>query len=58
VKGLDCRGRLLRCQGVATPQVGQYLLAEMMPLFKARPQQCWDAMTRRLIRKTDGAAKG
>jgi lauroyl/myristoyl acyltransferase len=40
------------------PQVGQHLLAEMMPLFKARPHQCWDAMTRRLIRKTDGAAKG
>lgn len=40
------------------PQVGQHLLAEMMPLFKARPQQCWDAMTRRLIRKTDGPAKG
>lgn len=40
------------------PQVGRHLLAEMMPLFKTRPQQCWDAMTRRLIRKTDGPAKG
>lgn len=33
------------------PQVGRHLLQEMMPLFKARPNQCWDAMTGRLIRK-------
>ena len=31
---------------------GMHLLGEMLPLFQARPDQCWDAMTRRLIRKT------
>jgi len=30
---------------------GKHLLGEMLPLFQARPDQCLDAMTRRLIRK-------
>ncbi|HAO79032.1 MAG TPA: hypothetical protein DCQ92_08670 [Verrucomicrobia subdivision 3 bacterium] len=30
---------------------GKHLLGEMLPLFQARPDQCWDAMTRHLIRK-------
>ena len=40
------------------PQVGKHLLDEMRPVFKAHPHQCWDAMTRRLVRKADGVAKG
>jgi lauroyl/myristoyl acyltransferase len=36
---------------------GKHLLDEMLPLFKARPDQCRDAMTRRLIRKTGDARK-
>jgi len=39
------------------PQIGQHLLKEMMPLFKAHPHQCWDAMTRRLVRNTDSEEK-
>jgi hypothetical protein len=36
---------------------GKHLLGEMLPHFQARPDQCCDAMTRRLIRKTDDARK-
>jgi len=36
---------------------GKHLLGEMLPLFQARPDQCRDAMTRRLIRKTGDARK-
>jgi hypothetical protein len=36
---------------------GKHLLGEMLPLFQARPDQCCDAMTRCLIRKTDDARK-
>ena len=36
---------------------GKHLLGEMLPLFQARPDQCWDAMTRRLMRKTGDARK-
>jgi lauroyl/myristoyl acyltransferase len=33
------------------PRAGKHLLDEMLPLFKARPDQCGDGMTRRLMRK-------
>jgi lauroyl/myristoyl acyltransferase len=49
--------RELLADEASWPQVGQHLLEEMMPVFKAHPHQCWDAMTRRLVRKTDDAAK-
>ena len=39
------------------PQVGKHLLAEMMPVFNAHPDLCWDAMTSRLIRKIGDVAK-
>ena len=36
---------------------GKHLLGEMFPVFQARPDQCLDAMTRRLVRKTGDAGK-
>ena len=33
------------------PQVGKHLLGEMMPVFHAHPDLCWEAMTGRLIPK-------
>jgi Bacterial lipid A biosynthesis acyltransferase len=36
---------------------GKHLLGEMLPHFQAHPDQCCDAMTRRLIRKTGDARK-
>ena len=38
-------------------RAGKHLLGEMLPLFQTRPDQCWDAMTRRLIRKTGDTRK-
>jgi hypothetical protein len=32
---------------------GKHLLGELLPLFKARPDQCGDGVTRRLMRKAD-----
>ena len=40
------------------PHAGRHLLDELLPLFQARPEQCWDAMTRRLLRKMGDGAKG
>lgn len=36
-------------------RAGKHLLDEMLPRIQSRPDQCWDAMTRRLTRKTGDA---
>ena len=36
------------------PRVGKHLFDDKFTVFKSRPHQCWDAMTRRLARKPAG----